>query len=246
MSALPFEPVRCVAVTSETDARVAAIRADVAARTARYPHPAYDDETLRDGTNVTWGDLRALLAHCDALTARLAAAEAQRDFYEQQIKAGVVSYRPTEGETRAAYGRIHALAERLATALAWQDGVREREAACCPEDVPFDEYIAALQNRPAAAEAQYYALYAEHSKAGGRLAAVGMRGGWDRPRCYPNDHGQYHHVACGICRAPFYGGKGRVVCRVCLPAGEELRRLRMTYEPEQMAEMLAAAMKETP
>ena len=37
------------------------------------------------------------------------AAERERDYYEKQVKAGVVSYRPTDGETRAAYGRICAL-----------------------------------------------------------------------------------------------------------------------------------------
>lgn len=63
-------------------------------------------------------------------------------------------------------------------------------------------------------------------------------------RSYPDDHGQYYHVACGICRAPFDGGKGRVVCAVCKPAGDELARLRMTYEPEKLAEAMRAAMSE--
>lgn len=45
----------------------------------------------------------------ESLISRLQDAERERDYYERQVKAGVVSYRPTDGETRAAYGRIHAL-----------------------------------------------------------------------------------------------------------------------------------------
>lgn len=44
---------------------------------------------------------------------------------------------------------IRTLQERLAQAKAWQMDVEEREAAVCPEDVPFDEYIRRLQKHSA-------------------------------------------------------------------------------------------------
>jgi hypothetical protein len=40
--------------------------------------------------------------------------------------------------------RCLAMAKRIQELEAWQANVQEREAACCPEDVGFDEYIAAL------------------------------------------------------------------------------------------------------
>jgi len=43
-------------------------------------------------------------------------------------------------------GEAHGIADRraLAAARVELEKIREREAACCPEDVPFDEYIAML------------------------------------------------------------------------------------------------------
>lgn len=73
--------------------------------------------------------IESLTHHCNDLRTQLAAAEqraryesdvaaqaiARAETAERQIKAGVVSYRPTDGETRAAYGRIHALETELTT-----------------------------------------------------------------------------------------------------------------------------------
>jgi len=47
-------------------------------------------------------------------------------------------------ELKALLQTIHALKKQLSD-------IEEREAACCPEDVPFDEYIWALKKRMAEA-----------------------------------------------------------------------------------------------
>lgn len=49
-------------------------------------------------------------------------------------------------DVKSIIATIQTLQVRLADAKKWQMDVEEREAAVCPEDVPFDEYIHALES----------------------------------------------------------------------------------------------------
>ena len=53
--------------------------------------------------------VRTLAEEIVRLRSQLAAVTADRDYYERQVKAGVVRYQPHDCETKAAYGRIYEL-----------------------------------------------------------------------------------------------------------------------------------------
>lgn len=57
------------------------------------------------------------------------------------------AYRVKWHDVKEIIATIQILQERLAQANEFNDDVVEREAAVCPEDVGFDEYIRSLQSR---------------------------------------------------------------------------------------------------
>jgi hypothetical protein len=87
----------------------------------------------------------------NAALARAQAAEALQADADRERWAVVA------GEAKLLAALQQAEAERDA-ARAELDEWREREAACCPEDVGFDEYVAALTKQRDAARAQLNAI----------------------------------------------------------------------------------------
>lgn len=86
------------------------------------------------------------------------------------------------GEVRASRAAESSLKSRLAAAEAERDRYKrevtdyeEREAACCPEDFGFDEVIASLRKRCAAAEAAAEMARQMLDRAASRLLSYGPK-----------------------------------------------------------------------
>lgn len=79
----------------------------------------------------------------DAITQHVAAMQAQLDECARSGRAYRVKWR----EVKLIITIIKTLQERLAQANDFNNDVVEREAAVCPEDVGFDEYIRVLERK---------------------------------------------------------------------------------------------------
>lgn len=85
------------------------------------------------------------------------------------------------------------LARRLAEAEAELADIREREAACCPEDVGFDEHIGLLKARAEAAEA-VVANQAVADISSERIRQISVEG-WSKDHDDSHDAGQLARAA---------------------------------------------------
>lgn len=104
-----------------------------------------------------------------------------------------MAYRVKWHDVKEIIATIQTLQERLAEAKKWQMSVEEREAAVCPEDVGFDEYIRTLRSHWLQAEHQRNEALDQCTELHQRLAQVEK----ERPQTRQRPVGW---ISCGLRR----------------------------------------------